>query len=44
VSVATTEEGVYVRDTKDPNKTTLRFTKPEWRAFLEAVRNREFEV
>lgn len=44
VSVAITEGGVYVRDTKDPAKTTLHFTKPEWKAFLEAVKNREFEI
>ena len=44
VSVAITEGEVYVRDTKDPDKTTLRFTKPEWKAFLKAVRNKEFEI
>ena len=44
VSVAITEGGVYVRDTKDPGKTTLHFTKPEWEAFLKGVRNGEFEI
>ena len=44
VAVAVTPKGVAVRDTKDPRKKTLFFTKGEWRAFVKGVKNREFEV
>lgn len=44
VSVARVTEGVAVRDTKDPSKTTLFFTHDEWRAFVVGVKNNEFEV
>jgi hypothetical protein len=37
VSVAITEEAIYVRDTKDQSKTTLHFTRSEWVAFLKGV-------
>lgn len=35
---------VYVRDTKDPGKTTLTFTVDEWKAFIAGVKDGEFEV
>lgn len=44
VSVAFTEGGVFVRDTKDPAKTTLRFTRSEWEAFIRGVRDGEFDI
>ena len=44
VSVAITEDAVYVRDTKDIHKTTLQFTRLEWECFLKGVRNGEFEL
>jgi hypothetical protein len=38
------KDGVYaVRDTKDASKTTLRFTKDEWEAFIGGVKLGEFE-
>ena len=44
VAVAVTPEGVAVRDTKDPSKKTLFFTREEWRAFTGGVKDGEFEV
>lgn len=44
VAVAVTPKGVAVRDTKDPRKQTLFFTRAEWRAFVKGVRSGEFEV
>jgi hypothetical protein len=44
VAVAITSEGVAVRDTKDPTKTTLGFTNSEWTAFIGAVKAGEFDV
>jgi hypothetical protein len=35
---------VIVRDTKDPAGPTLQFTLPEWAAFLQAVRDGEFDL
>jgi hypothetical protein len=35
---------VTVRDSKDPDGSTLRFNPCEWRAFLAGVGNREFDV
>lgn len=44
VAVAITAEGVAVRDTKDPGKTTLGFTTDEWISFVDAVKKGEFDV
>ena len=44
VAVKIDENKVQVRDTKDPKDTTLAFTHNEWRAFIEAVKNGEFNV
>lgn len=35
---------VGVRDSKDPGGAVLRFTAPEWTAFLAGVRNGEFDL
>ncbi len=43
VAVAVTSEGVAVRDTKDPAKTTLTFDNDEWTAFVDAVKKGEFD-
>lgn len=43
VAVAKTEQGFAVRDTKDTSKKTLFFTKEEWGAFVQGVKNDEFE-
>jgi len=34
---------IEVRDSKDPSGRVLRFTGPEWDAFLDGARNREFD-
>ena len=44
VSVAMTQEGVFIRDTKDTSKTTLIFDHNEWKAFLGGVRSGEFAL
>jgi hypothetical protein len=38
------DEAVLVRDSKDPERAVLRFTRDEWVAFLGGVRNGEFEL
>lgn len=35
---------VQIRDTKDEADTTLSFTNEEWKAFIEGVKNGEFDV
>lgn len=42
--VARDKEGVAVRDSKDPKKKTLHFNNNEWKVFLQAVKDGEFEV
>lgn len=44
VAVKITPQEVLVRDTKDPSKTTLKFNHEEWKAFIEGVKNGEFNV
>ncbi|HEY4503985.1 MAG TPA: DUF397 domain-containing protein [Candidatus Paceibacterota bacterium] len=44
VLVAMKEEGVAVRDTKDSSKTTLFFNHDEWKAFINGVKNKEFDM
>ncbi|MEK7453196.1 MAG: DUF397 domain-containing protein [Patescibacteria group bacterium] len=44
VSVQILDDEVKVRDTKDPNKTTLTFNHNEWRAFLKGVKGGEFDL
>ena len=43
VTVAKTDKGVAVRDTKDPDKNTLYFKKGEWKAFIKGVKAGEFD-
>jgi hypothetical protein len=38
------QEGVLVRDSKDPSGPVLSFTDHEWIAFVEGVRNGEFDL
>lgn len=35
---------VDIRDTKNPKGPTLSFNKDEWKAFVEGVKNGEFDV
>lgn len=44
VSVAVNANGAAVRDTKDSSKTTLSFNTEEWREFVKAVKNGEFDL
>ncbi len=43
VEVATVDNLVGVRDSKDPTGPVLVFTLSEWRAFVEGVHNGEFD-
>lgn len=43
VEVACVTDHVLIRDSKDPDGPTLRFSLAEWREFLLGLRNREFE-
>ena len=42
--VAIKNEIVGVRDSKDPTKATLTFTRPEWAAFIAGVKTSEFDI
>ena len=44
VAVKITGKEVMVRDTKDINNTTLSFNHAEWKVFVAAVKNGEFNV
>jgi Domain of unknown function (DUF397) len=44
VEVAHGEDQIAVRDSKDPSGPMLLFTPREWRAFLDGVRDGEFDV
>lgn len=44
VAVKLDERGAHVRDTKDAADTTLSFNKGEWRAFIKAAKNGEFDM
>ncbi|MES2658034.1 MAG: DUF397 domain-containing protein [Verrucomicrobiota bacterium] len=44
VAVAIKPDCVAVRDTKDPQNTTLLFTPDEWTAFIKGVKEGEFEL
>lgn len=44
VAVAQKDGTVAVRDTKDASKTTLRFTRDEWSAFVAGVKSGEFDL
>ncbi|MFW0871100.1 MAG: DUF397 domain-containing protein [Patescibacteria group bacterium] len=43
VEVASVDEGVAVRDSKDPDKGALYFTHAEWSAFTAGVKDGEFD-
>ena len=42
VKVAIKPQGVAIRDSKDPMKTTLTFTNEEWDAFIRGVKDGQF--
>ncbi len=43
VMVAMKEGVVAVRDSKDPTKNTIVFTNTEWKAFVDGVKDGEFD-
>ena len=43
VEVAIQKDLVVIRDSKDPDGVVLEFTPNEWRAFVEGVKNKEFD-
>ena len=44
VEVAQSDDQIAVRDSKDPSGPMLLFTPREWRAFLDGVRDGEFDL
>ena len=44
VAVAITPNGVAVRNSNDPAKKTVFFTMDEWSAFVNGVKNNEFDA
>lgn len=44
VSIAIKPQGVAIRDTKDPSKATLLFTKDEWSTFIKGAKDGQFDV
>lgn len=44
VAVAIKRNGVAVRNSNDPTKSTVCFTSDEWSAFIKGVKNNEFNV
>jgi hypothetical protein len=43
VEVAQVPDGFFVRDSKDPDGAVLKFTRPEWDAFVESIRDGDFQ-
>jgi hypothetical protein len=43
VEVARLSDQVAMRDSKDPDGPVLTFPRPEWHAFLDAIRSGEFD-
>ena len=44
VTVAMSDKGVAVRDSKDSSKSTQFYTHAEWQAFVAGVKGGEFDV
>jgi hypothetical protein len=44
VEVSAHDHAILLGDSKDPDGPVLRFTVPEWLAFLDGVKQGEFEV
>lgn len=43
VEIAQADGGFLVRDSKDPDGPMLRFSRPEWEAFVESIREGDFQ-
>ena len=44
VEIAITEEGIMIRDSKDPKSPVLSYDREEWRAFTEGIKAGEFDL
>ena len=44
VEVSFIEGSIAVRDSKEPSGPVLCFNREEWQAFLEGIRDREFDI
>ncbi len=44
VEIAFHNDGVFVRDSKNPAQEPLRFTQAEWQAFLTGIKDGTFET
>lgn len=44
VEVAITPMGVVVRNSNDKSKNTVFYTRDEWKAFIDGVKNNEFDL
>jgi hypothetical protein len=44
VEVAVIDQMIKVRHSKDPNGAVLTFTPSEWRAFVDGVKDNEFDL
>ena len=44
VTVAIDQDGIAVRDSKDPSKATQHYTHDEWKAFLSGAKAGEFDI
>ena len=44
VEVATLGDTVITRDSKDPQHTVAAYTRSEWTAFTDGVKNGEFDI
>jgi len=42
VEVRRHEQAIQVRDSKDPDGSVLRFTRDEWKAFIDGAKEGEF--
>jgi Domain of unknown function (DUF397) len=43
VEVSSSDHGVKIRDTKEPDGPVLNFTVQEWRAFIQGAKDGEFD-
>jgi len=44
VEIKRTSKSILVRDSKNIDGETLEFTSSEWKAFLNGVKNKEFDL
>lgn len=44
VAVAIKPQGVAVRNSNDPTRKTVHFTRDEWTAFIKGVKASEFDI